>query len=448
MDDSLIYRKTRLGATELAAATHGALSPAARRVLILLDGRRPIGELSELFGQQEVEKVIFDLVAQGFAREVDPQGDTPTTTTVDVPLTVPGAAHMASPAPARGRPVWLTALVAVVSAAAVGAGAWYGTRGDRIVGSVATADAAPAVADRAGTVELASATETTATDASAGARELPLSGLPPVTVSLNSPGAARGRKPAAAVDATEEPAATPEAVVDQEPAPAPPPRVQAQPTPRPAARTPTAAAEPRSVQTASTPTAAEPRNVAAAAATTTAEAQRAPPAVTPPAPALAVAPRPAIVPVATVDTAEGTKLASTIAAGERRSDAGASSVGVAPPATPLSAPSDGTGAKAGQNEQLASLAPPPRPQSAPVQLHPRRHDAPEFPARAMRARVFEGHVLARISVNAEGKVDRVDIVKATPARIFDDEVKRTLSNWTFDPPGRPTDTTVEFDFKP
>ncbi len=68
--------------------------------------------------------------------------------------------------------------------------------------------------------------------------------------------------------------------------------------------------------------------------------------------------------------------------------------------------------------------------------------------RALRAKILQGQVLARIWVNAEGSVEQVDIVKADPPRIFDDEVKRALSGWTFDPPGRPVDTTIELMFKP
>jgi protein TonB len=98
-------------------------------------------------------------------------------------------------------------------------------------------------------------------------------------------------------------------------------------------------------------------------------------------------------------------------------------------------------------EQLAALTPPARPKSEPVQLRPRKHDPPEFPGRALRARVLEGHVLAHLWITAEGTVDQVDIVKATPTRVFDEEVKRALSQWTFDPPGRPTETTVELNFK-
>ncbi|HEX4597080.1 MAG TPA: TonB family protein, partial [Burkholderiaceae bacterium] len=125
----------------------------------------------------------------------------------------------------------------------------------------------------------------------------------------------------------------------------------------------------------------------------------------------------------------------------------------APPATVMTvganpAALSNAGKAAPLGEQVASLAPPPRPQSAPVQLHQRKHDPPEFPIRAVRSKVFEGHVVARIWITPEGNVDQVDIVKATPPRLFDEEVKRALGAWTFDPPGRPVDTTVQLDFKP
>jgi periplasmic protein TonB len=97
---------------------------------------------------------------------------------------------------------------------------------------------------------------------------------------------------------------------------------------------------------------------------------------------------------------------------------------------------------------VAAIAPPPQPASAPVALHPRRHDPPEFPGRALRARILEGRVLARLWITPEGAVEQVDIVNANPTRVFDDEVRRALSLWTFDPPGHPVTTTVELTFKP
>jgi protein TonB len=98
--------------------------------------------------------------------------------------------------------------------------------------------------------------------------------------------------------------------------------------------------------------------------------------------------------------------------------------------------------------QLAIVAPPAQPASGPVTLRPLKHELPEFPGRAVREKVREGHVVARIWITAEGGVDQVDIVSAVPPRVFDDEVRRALSVWTFEAPGRQVNQTVELTFKP
>src|SRR5258708_747630 len=71
MDDSLVYRKSGLGVAQLAATHGGALSPRERHVLILLEGRRTIGELSGIFGGETVQRVVPELQAKGFAKQVD-----------------------------------------------------------------------------------------------------------------------------------------------------------------------------------------------------------------------------------------------------------------------------------------------------------------------------------------------------------------------------------------
>jgi len=115
----------------------------------------------------------------------------------------------------------------------------------------------------------------------------------------------------------------------------------------------------------------------------------------------------------------------------------------------VTAGSDGAAsAPAGAGDQVAALAPPVKPLSGPVQLRPLKHDPPQFPGRALRFHISEGRVLARVWVNAEGKVEQVDIVKANPPHIFEDEVKRALSAWTYEPTGRPTSETVQLDFTP
>jgi hypothetical protein len=104
MDKSLVYRKTGRGTTELAATHGGALSPAARRVLILLDGQRTLAELADLFGADLVEHIVSELEANGFARMVDP--DDPGLTTQSVPSAnyPPNLAHILPPLPPESKP--------------------------------------------------------------------------------------------------------------------------------------------------------------------------------------------------------------------------------------------------------------------------------------------------------------------------------------------------------
>lgn len=56
---------------------------------------------------------------------------------------------------------------------------------------------------------------------------------------------------------------------------------------------------------------------------------------------------------------------------------------------------------------------------------------PEFPAEAARAGVDQGSVRARLTLDGAGRVTRVDIVDATPRRIFDRSVTRALSQWRY-----------------
>jgi len=57
-------------------------------------------------------------------------------------------------------------------------------------------------------------------------------------------------------------------------------------------------------------------------------------------------------------------------------------------------------------------------------------------------------VRVRLWVTPEGKVDQVDILEATPRGVFDDEVRRALSLWSFEPPGRPTEQIVDLTLRP
>ena len=79
-------------------------------------------------------------------------------------------------------------------------------------------------------------------------------------------------------------------------------------------------------------------------------------------------------------------------------------------------------------------------------LQPVSRVAPEFPREATAAGADKGHVKARLTVDAAGEVTSVDIVEATPRRVFDRVVVRTLSQWRYPPgtAGRTVEIDVEF----
>lgn len=68
MNFSLIYSKTAKGAAEIAARS-GALTPAMRRVLIMVDGRRTAAELELVARDGEFESIIAALLAKGMIEQ-------------------------------------------------------------------------------------------------------------------------------------------------------------------------------------------------------------------------------------------------------------------------------------------------------------------------------------------------------------------------------------------
>lgn len=74
---------------------------------------------------------------------------------------------------------------------------------------------------------------------------------------------------------------------------------------------------------------------------------------------------------------------------------------------------------------------------------------PEFPREAQAASVEEGHVKARLTLEASGEVSRVDIVDSNPRRVFDRAVVRSLSQWKYESgaPGRTVEVDLDFKLK-
>jgi protein TonB len=71
---------------------------------------------------------------------------------------------------------------------------------------------------------------------------------------------------------------------------------------------------------------------------------------------------------------------------------------------------------------------------------------PEFPREAMQAGADRGKVKARMTLDPAGEVTRVEIIEATPRRLFDRAVVKTLSQWKFNSgaDGRLVEIDVDF----
>jgi hypothetical protein len=71
MDEFTVFAKTPRGIAEVAVRG-GSLSLMARRVLIMIDGRRTVTDLAPLLQPGEIEAVITLLENQGFVQRVGP----------------------------------------------------------------------------------------------------------------------------------------------------------------------------------------------------------------------------------------------------------------------------------------------------------------------------------------------------------------------------------------
>lgn len=102
----------------------------------------------------------------------------------------------------------------------------------------------------------------------------------------------------------------------------------------------------------------------------------------------------------------------------------------------------------------APLAVAPKPVAAAVQAPPEQltlkllsGSQPNYPRDAARTGVLSGTVSARLHVETDGKVSKVEIVKAKPPRQFDREVMAAAAQWKYAPISKPLTTIVEFNFK-
>ncbi len=415
LDGSLIYRKSGLGAAQLATDHGQALSPRERQVLILVNGRRTIAELADLLGADTVQRMIPDLEARGFAKLVDPSLD-PDWAGAVTQFRLPDADSL-RPATALRTPrypmVWIALLAVLVA---------LGTnlalhRFQNQLDSNWRFDAVPA---QTLSIDAPSPTKSTAAidrnrpQQPAAGDITPITHRPP-SVALEAAAVSPERvvPPAGAHNRQAVPAAAPSA---------PPTPVLGADQPMPVQSTAMLSAPAHPISAQSTPAQATP-----AQATPAPAAPAAPKAATPIQVAQAT---PAAPKAATpIQVAQSTPVASDSPTTVQAADA--------------PAPAD-----AGAMRSAVAVEPPVA-QASPdaIKLHPLRHDPPQLPAQVLLKGIAEGHVRARLWVTPEGKVDQVDVIEATPPRVLDDEVRRALSLWTYDPPGQPAEDVVELTVK-
>jgi hypothetical protein len=104
MDDKRVYTKTAKGVAEVAARG-GTLSLTARRILIMVDGKRSVAELAPLARPGEIDGLIATLEAQGFIQRM--QGDDaaarPMARSLDVPTVAGVEVHSLGTEPGEER---------------------------------------------------------------------------------------------------------------------------------------------------------------------------------------------------------------------------------------------------------------------------------------------------------------------------------------------------------
>jgi hypothetical protein len=91
MDEALVFRKTPAGQVEVTARS-GSLTLSMRRVLIMVDGRRPLVELAPLVRAGEIDGVIAALLEKGFIEPImvaAPATTAGPTTIAPAPRTLP-----------------------------------------------------------------------------------------------------------------------------------------------------------------------------------------------------------------------------------------------------------------------------------------------------------------------------------------------------------------------
>ncbi len=123
----------------------------------------------------------------------------------------------------------------------------------------------------------------------------------------------------------------------------------------------------------------------------------------------------------------------------------------APPAVPAAAAPEQPIAAVAEPPQApaAPAAPAAQPEpAAPAVAAPRllSSSAPRYPTRALRAKI-EGWVSLRLRVEADGRVDEVEVIASEPEGIFDREAVSAAKRWRFEASGQSHAVDRRVDFR-
>jgi len=189
----------------------------------------------------------------------------------------------------------------------------------------------------------------------------------------------------------------------------------------------------------------------------TTETPRAPAVPTPLAQDAPVEPRAAplvVVPVtAGAVPAEASRAASALSTAQavephvaRSSDSPAAAAVERPEGVVLAPPPAKAPANSSERVLMAALGIPPQPPSITAPLRVSSRTVPVFPPEAIRAGIQNGRVVARLTIEADGRVSSATIISATPTGYFERESRRAVTTWRYEPPGQATSADVELVF--
>jgi len=165
------------------------------------------------------------------------------------------------------------------------------------------------------------------------------------------------------------------------------------------------------------------------------------PAAKPPSPAKAAPPPAPPAPTPTPPAQARTSPPAKPAAADARPPATPAPAAAVPVATPPPVAAPAKKPEAAPVAAIAKAAP--VPEAVPRVL---TKVEPDFPREAEREGYDRGVVRARLIMDAEGNVTRVEIVEARPRRVFDRAVTSALLQWKFDAgrPGRAAEAEIAF----